>query len=137
MMKLVAIGAVLSVGMVLWAVSSGSGTARAAAKAGAMLSHDVYFTLKDGNAESTKRLIAACKKHLCDHPGTVFFGVGGVAEGLDRSVNDRDWHVGLHIVFKDRAAHDAYQTHERHQKFIDENKESWAKVRVFDTDLAE
>jgi hypothetical protein len=31
------------------------------------------------------------------------------------------------------AAHDKYQDHERHKKFIDENKGNWDKVRVFDS----
>jgi hypothetical protein len=57
----------------------------------------------------------------------MFFACGGVSD-LNRSVNDRDWDVGLHIIFKNRAAHDQYQ------EFIQENKASWKKVRVFDSD---
>ena len=53
---------------------------------------------------------------------------------LDRSVNDRDFDVGLHLVFKDRAAHDLYQNAPRHLQFIEENKATWKKVRVFDSD---
>ena len=45
----------------------------------------------------------------------------------------RDFDVGLHVIFKDRAAHDHYQETEAHLKFIEENKAGWAKVRVFDT----
>ena len=52
---------------------------------------------------------------------------------LDREVNDRDWHVGLHLVFIDKAAHDAYQDDPTHNRFIAENKATWAKVRVFDS----
>ena len=47
--------------------------------------------------------------------------------------NDRDFDVALHIVFEDRKAHDQYQDAARHKQFIDENKESWKKVRVFDS----
>ena len=54
---------------------------------------------------------------------------------LDRPVNDRDFDVGLHVVFEDRAAHDEYQPSERHEKFIAENKHLWNKVRVFDSDV--
>ena len=50
-----------------------------------------------------------------------------------RPVNDREWDVGLHIVFLDRAAHDAYQDDPTHLKFIAEQKPNWAKVRVFDS----
>jgi hypothetical protein len=52
-------------------------------------------------------------------------------------VNDRDHDVALTIVFESRAAHDAYQVADRHEQFIAEAAPTWAKVRVFDADLAE
>jgi hypothetical protein len=39
-------------------------------------------------------------------------------------------------VFESHAAHHAYQTAERHTQFIAEQAPTWAKVRVFDVDLA-
>jgi hypothetical protein len=102
--------------------------------AGPLLAHNVYFSLKDPSPEARQKLVAACKKYLTGHSGTVFFACGTVAD-LDREVNDRDFDVGLHIIFKDRAAHDQYQTAERHVTFVEENKASWAKVRVFDSDV--
>ena len=45
---------------------------------------------------------------------------------------DLQFDVGLHLIFQKRAAHDAYQEAPLHQQFIDENKDSWKKVRVFD-----
>ena len=98
-----------------------------------MLSHDVFFSLKDKSPESKQKLIAACNKYLSGHPGTVWFAVGPLAEEFQRDVNDRDFDVALHMVFQNKAAHDTYQKHERHNKFIEETKESWAKVRVFDS----
>jgi hypothetical protein len=41
--------------------------------------------------------------------------------------------VALHIIFKDKAAHDRYQDHPRHKQFIEENQANWKKVRVFDS----
>lgn len=41
----------------------------------------------------------------------------------------------LVMVFDSHASHDAYQTAERHNRFIAEHAGSWAKVRVFDVDL--
>ena len=41
--------------------------------------------------------------------------------------------VALHVVFTDRAAHDAYQADATHDRFIAEMKHNWAKVRVFDS----
>ncbi len=98
-----------------------------------MLAHNVYFSLKDTSDGAKKKLVAACKKHLTDHPGTVLFAAGVLAEEYDRPVNDRDFDVALHVVFQDKAAHDAYQKAERHLKFIEENKNNWKAVRVFDS----
>lgn len=101
-----------------------------------MLGHMVYFRLKDNSPAAIEAMLAACRKYLNGHPGTVFFGVGTLVPDLAREVNDRDFDVALQVVFADRAAHDAYQVHERHVKFIEENKPNWAKVRVFDADVA-
>jgi hypothetical protein len=98
-----------------------------------MLSHDVYFALKDNSPEAQKRLVAACKKYLSDHPGTVWFAAGTKVAEHQRDVNDRDFDVALHLVFKDKASHDAYQAAEKHHKFIEECQDNWKKVRVFDS----
>jgi hypothetical protein len=100
-----------------------------------MLAHHVYFLLKDRSAAAIERLVAGCREHLSGHPGTGYFAVGTRA-AYDRQVNDRDYDVALAIVFESHAAHDAYQTAERHNRFIAEHADTWAKVRVFDADLA-
>ena len=98
-----------------------------------MLTHNVFFALKDNSADATGALVASCRKYLTDHPGTAFFAVGTLSD-LDREVNDRQFDVALHVIFESREAHDAYQKHARHLEFIAENKESWKMVRVFDSD---
>jgi hypothetical protein len=128
----------LAATLVLLAVASATGylanaADRERAGAGPLIIHDVYFSLKDNSAQAKEKLVGACKKYLTNHPGAVFFAAGTLAEDLDRPVNDRDWDVGLHIVFKDKASHDQYQEAERHKKFIEENRDNWKKVRVFDT----
>ena len=42
----------------------------------------------------------------------------------------------LRVTAEDRAAHDAYQVADLHEKFIAENKATWKKVRVFDSDVS-
>jgi hypothetical protein len=103
---------------------------------GSLLAHNVFFTLKDRSPAARQRLLDACRKYLSGHPGTVLFAAGTLAEGLSRPVNDRDFDVGLHIVFQNQAAHDAYQVAASHHQFIQENQDNWARVRVFDS-LAE
>ncbi|HEX7447681.1 MAG TPA: Dabb family protein [Pirellulales bacterium] len=118
-------------------LAAGPFAARAAKPEGQkmMLAHNVFFTLKESNEKNRRKLVDACNKYLSDHPGTVFYAAGTVSD-LDREVNDRDFDVGLHIVFKDRAAHDVYQDAAKHQQFIAENKDGWSKVRVFDSDVS-
>ncbi|HVU86519.1 MAG TPA: Dabb family protein [Pirellulales bacterium] len=99
-----------------------------------MLVHNVYFTLKEPTKANIDHLLSECKKYLTDHPGVTYFGCGTLAD-LDRPVNDRLFDVGLHVIFADRAAHDKYQVHERHVKFIEANKPTWRQVRVYDTDV--
>jgi hypothetical protein len=122
---------------VLGLLAAADRSARAAKPEGqtSMLAHMVYFTLNESTAANRRKLVEACDKYLSDHPGTVFYGAGTVAD-LDREVNDRDYDVGLHVVFKDRASHDAYQVAAKHLQFIKENKDGWKKVRVFDTDVS-
>jgi heme-degrading monooxygenase HmoA len=100
-----------------------------------MLAHNVYFALKDPSDPAVRALVSACKKNLTSHPGIVFFACGTRQEELNRPVNDRDFHVSLHIVFDTKEAHDAYQDAPLHHTFVEENKENWAKVRVFDSEV--
>ena len=87
-----------------------------------MLAHVVYFTLKDSSPAGVQRQLDACRKHLTGHDGVVFFGVGTRTPDLSREVNDKEFDVGLHVIFRDRASHDVYQTHPRHVQFIEQNK---------------
>jgi hypothetical protein len=67
----------------------------------------------------------------------IFFSAGVISDHFKRDVNDRDWDVALHLVFANKAAHDKYQDHPEHLKFIEENKDAWAKVRVFDSEFTD
>lgn len=98
-----------------------------------MLAHNVYFTLEDASPAKMDSLVAACQKYLKNHPGVVFFAAGTVANEFARPVNDRMYHVALHVVFKDKASHDLYQVAPDHLTFIEENKPNWRNVRVFDS----
>jgi hypothetical protein len=99
-----------------------------------MLAHNVYFTLHDKSPAARQKLVDACHKYLSGHPGVVFYAAGILADAYNRPVNDLDFDVGLHVIFADRASHDAYQTAPRHLEFIAENKATWKQVRVFDND---
>lgn len=98
-----------------------------------MLAHDVFFTLHDASPTAVDGMVAACHQYLKNHPGVEFFAAGTCGQEFARPVNDRDYHVALHVYFTDKAAHDVYQTAPDHLQFIEENKPKWAKVRIFDS----
>ena len=93
----------------------------------------VYFTLKDASPAAQQTLIDECHKYLKGHPGEVYFSAGTLVPDLARPVNDRAFHVSLHVVFDSRKAQDDYQAAPRHTQFIEANKANWAQVRVFDS----
>jgi hypothetical protein len=97
------------------------------------LAHNVFFTLKAPSSENIAALVADCHRYLKNHPGLVFFAAGTLVEELQRPVNDRAFHVALHVVFEDKAAHDLYQSAPDHLTFIADNKDGWEQVRVFDS----
>jgi hypothetical protein len=99
------------------------------------LAHIVFFTLAEQNDDNRARLVEGCKKYLDKHVGVVYFGVGVNAPEYNREVNDRDYDVALHLVFETAKHQDAYQTHPRHVKFVEECQGLWKKVRVFDSRL--
>ncbi len=103
---------------------------------GTMIAHNVYFTLKDNSPAAKQKLVDACKKYLAKHEGVVFFAAGTRTEELKREVNDQTFDVGLHIYFDSLAAHEKYQDAPDHHRFINENKDNWKQVRVFDSTVS-
>lgn len=118
------------------AVLAAGAVSHSAEKAGSRLAHMVFFTLKDHSGEAREKFVASCHKYLGGHEGTVYFSVGVIAEYVEEpGVSVRDFDVALHLVFENKEARDKYLTDPRHVKFVAENKESFAKVRVFDSYL--
>jgi len=101
----------------------------------AKLAHDVYFSLNDSSPAACRKLVDACYDKLAGEPGVVFLTAGTRDQELAREVNDRDYDVSLHVFFADRAAHDAYQEAPAHLEFIEQNRDNWRQVRVFDSTL--
>ncbi len=97
-----------------------------------MLAHVVLFTLDDNSDQARQQLLAECKRRLSHHPGTVFYAAGTRADDIHWPVSDRDFDVAVCLVFKDRAAHDAYLDSADHTTFLEENERRWSSLRVLD-----
>jgi hypothetical protein len=125
---------VAALGVVLAASACIFPSALAAGKADEpRLAHMVFFTLKDHSSESRAKFVASCNKYLKDHEGAVFFAVGTIAEDVVEGPSVRDFDVALHVLFETKDAEAKYLKHPRHTQFVEENKDQFAKVRVFDS----
>jgi hypothetical protein len=98
-----------------------------------MIIHNVFWALKDNSPAARQALIDGCWKYLSVHPGILHFWAGEIAADHTRPVNDRDWDVGLHVVYEDKAAHDYYHEHPLHDQFVAEYEDNWQTSRVFDS----
>ena len=124
---------IIILALAAWAVPDGGNRTQAAETSDAMLVHDVYFALKDNSAEAKKKFVDLCKKYLTKHEGALHFGVGPVVELRKRPPEADHFDIALHIVFKNKEAHDKYQVSDRHKEFMKELKDSLKKVEVFDS----
>jgi hypothetical protein len=97
-----------------------------------MFVHLVYFWLKPGTPEvAGKQLLEDCTALLAKVPGVEHLWAGRPAM-TPREVVDNSYDVGVCVVLKDAAAHDAYQVHALHKEFLARNKAYWLRVQVYD-----
>ena len=94
--------------------------------------HNVFFWLRDGaEAADASRLADGCTAYLTGIPGVLRLTVGAPA-GTDRGVVDNSYGVALLLEFANAAAHDVYQAHPDHLRFIEECSHFWSRVQVYD-----
>lgn len=99
-----------------------------------MLIHSVYFWLKAGLTPAERSHFVSEVKKLSAIGSVSKLYVGGPAKIEARPVTDRSFDYALTIVFKDGAAHDAYQVDPLHLAFVSGNKETWTKVLIYDSE---
>lgn len=103
---------------------------------GAGFLHMVYFYLRNpGSVDDTQALLRGCREHLTNIPGVLRLSVGTPA-GTPRDVVDNTYGVSLLVEFADAAAHDVYQDHPDHLRFIEACRHLWGRVQVYDTLVA-
>ncbi len=113
--------------------AAGGWAARSPAPDEPSVAHVVVVALKKHTPESRAEFVKSCHKYLSDHEGTLYFAVGTIAEDLKEPVSDRDFDVVIHLVFETKSAEQKYLTDARHIKFVEENRDKFEKVRVFDS----
>jgi hypothetical protein len=99
-----------------------------------MLIHSVYFWLKPGTRPAARRRFRAGLGRLAAIRTVGKLYIGPPAALEERAVTERTFDFALTILFRDAAAHDAYQVDPIHEAFVKANKPLWARVRVFDSE---
>ena len=99
-----------------------------------MLVHTVLFWLRkdiDGDKVTEFRIDLESLKGIASTEA-VYIGIPAATP--ERPVIDNSYDFCLTVILKDMAAHDAYQADPLHTAFIENNKELWKKVKIYDAD---
>lgn len=96
-----------------------------------MFIHTVYFWLKPGLKPAGRKAFFAGVDTLGTVPG-VRHVWSGTPAATRREVIDHSYDCGLTLVFKDQAAHDKYQDHPIHLRFVKTCHDKWTRVQVYD-----
>ena len=96
-----------------------------------MINHHVLFWLKPDTTEEQK---AAFRKGLgsLENIETVKIFHIGTPAPIERAVVDITYTFSLAIFFENMAGHDVYQVHDLHQSFLNNFRELFEKVVIYD-----
>jgi len=98
--------------------------------------HTVFFWMKEGVTEEQKETFG--KKGLVDlsKVSSIYrCYIGPPAGTPERGVVDNSYSHALVVHFKSREDQDKYQVDPIHLKFIEDYKDLWEKVKVYDNVL--
>jgi hypothetical protein len=97
-----------------------------------MIVHAVYFWLREDLPEEERETFAELL-HALTTIEDVERGYIGPPADTDRPVIDRSYSWAEVLIFKDRAAHDRYQVHPTHRRFVERCRSFWTKVLIYDS----
>lgn len=96
--------------------------------------HTVHFWLKDGLTEQDRHDVLEGIRSLAESPHVSRMSVR-VPAGTPRAVVDNSYDYQLVCEFDSAELHDAYQSPDDqvHQAFIQNYKDKWTKVLIYDS----
>ena len=98
-----------------------------------MLVHSVYFYLKPEVTAEQRADFRRQVATLADISTVHGFYLGTPAPVPPRPIIDRTFDLSITCIFKDVAAHDAYQVDPIHHAFIEKCRDLWARVQIYDS----
>ena len=100
---------------------------------GTMLVHTVFFWVKPELTATQRAEFRRGVETLGTIKHVEIAYVGTPAAVPDRPVVDKSFAVGLTVLCKDVAAHEAYQVDPIHKEFIAKFSSCWTRVQVYDS----
>ena len=97
-----------------------------------MFVHHVYFWLNNPSSKEDLNNLAVGLKSLKSIDYVKIFHVGKPAD-TNRDVIDTSYSLSLLLCFENKALQDDYQVDPVHLKFIENCKQLWKKVVVYDS----
>lgn len=95
--------------------------------------HVVYFWLKEPENQEARKKFEASLKTFISQSSYVKSSHIGTPAGTSRPVIDSSYSYCLVATFDSKEDQDKYQEEPVHLKFIEESKELWEKVLVYDS----
>lgn len=96
-----------------------------------MINHHVLFWLKPTTTEEQKSAFRKGLESLESIETVKMFHIGTPAP-IERAVVDITYTFSLAIFFENMAGHDVYQVHDLHQSFLNNFRELFEKVVIYD-----
>ena len=99
------------------------------------LIHTVFFWTNEGTTDEQMKAFEAGLEKLgsCPQIQTYFWGPPASTEKRDVVDNTYDYAINVHFASKEDQ--DDYQDEPIHQEFIENHKDLWAKVVVYDNEV--
>jgi len=97
-----------------------------------MLVHSVYFWLKPELSDAERAEFRRGVESLAGIAAVEELHVGTPAATERRPVIDSSYSFALTVLFKDVAAHDAYQVDPIHHAFNAACRKFWTRVQIYD-----
>lgn len=113
---------------------SASALAQSKTEKNKLFMHVVFFWLKNPENFEAKEKFEKELKFLTENIEVIKSSHIGKPAPTDRPVIDNTYSYSLILGFKDKADQDIYQEHLVHQKFIENAKDLWEKVVVYDSE---
>jgi len=83
-----------------------------------MFSHIVVFWTHPANPNAADELLAGANQLLKNIPGVIQFHAGKMTPS-HRPVVEQSYQIALNLIFPDKQAESAYQTHPQHVEFVE------------------